>query len=121
MSQITRFVFGAKCSPTCVNYALQRTVRVIATFCHKISNAVLEKFFIDNKLDSLESPEKAINRSNELLQVPGFNFTNPIWDNTGESFFVSKNTSCAITDSLTKRLVLSHVFDPFTVAARLLI
>ena len=40
--------------------------------------AVLEKFYMDDNLDSVESPEKDINRSKELvhlLHLSGFKFT----------------------------------------------
>ena len=52
------------------------------------------------------------------------------WDHTNDTLVVSRGTSCAITKSLTQRLVLSlvsEVFDPialvapFTVGARLLL
>ena len=52
------------------------------------------------------------------------------WDHTNDTLVVSRGTSCAITKSLTQRLVLSlvsKVFDPiglvapFTVGARLLL
>ena len=52
------------------------------------------------------------------------------WDHTSDTLVVSRGTSCAITKSLTQRLVLSvvsKVFDPiglvapFTVGARLLL
>ena len=52
------------------------------------------------------------------------------WDHANDTFVVSRGTSCAITKSLTQRLVLSlvsKVFDPiglvapFTVGARLLL
>ena len=117
----------------------------------------------------MESPEKAINRSKELvhlLHLGGFKlikfvsnvpnladridgspqFSEPKvfvscqensshvlglkWEHTNETLVVSRGTSCAITKSLTQRLVLSlvsKVFDPiglvapFTVGARLLL
>ena len=52
------------------------------------------------------------------------------WDHTNETLVVSRGTSCAVTKSLTQRLVLSlvsKIFDPiglvapFTVGARLLL
>ena len=60
--QYTRHIFGAKDSPTCVNYALQRTARDNAKFYPEAAKAVLENFYMDDYLDSVESPEKAINR-----------------------------------------------------------
>ena len=76
--QYTRHIFGAKDSPTCANYALQRTARDNAKFYPEAAKAVLENFYMDNYLDSVESPEKAINRSKELvhlLHLGGFKLT----------------------------------------------
>ena len=73
--QYTLLVFGAKDSPTCANYALQRTARDNAKFFPEAAKAVLENFYMDDYLDSVESPEKAINRSKEkvyLLHLVGF-------------------------------------------------
>ena len=167
--QYTRHIFGAKDSPTCANYALQRTARDNAKFYPEAAKAVLENFYMDDYLDSVESPEKAINRSKELvhlLHLGGFKLTKFVsnvpnladridgspqttepkvfvscqedsshvlglkWDHTNDTLVVSRGTSCAITKSLTQRLVLSlvsKVFDPiglvkpFTVGARLLL
>ena len=124
---------------------------------------------MDDYLDSVESPEKAINRSKDLvrlLHLGGFKLTKFVsnmpnladridgspqstehkvivscqedsshvlglkWDHTNDTLVVSRRTSCAITKSLTQRLILSlvsKVFDPiglvapFTVGARLLL
>ena len=167
--QYTRHIFGAKDSPTCANYALQRTARDNDKFYPKAAKAVLENFYMDDYLDSVESPEKAINRSKELvhlLHLGGFKLTKFVsnvpnladridgspqstepkvivscqedsshvlglkWDHTNDTLVVSRVTSCAITKSLTQRLVQSlnsKVFDPiglvapFTVGARLLL
>ena len=167
--QYTRHIFGAKDSPTCANYALQRTARDNAKFYPEAATAVLENFYMDDYLDSVESPEKAINRSKELvhlLHLGGFKLTKFVsnvqnladridgspqstepkvivscqgdsshvlglkWDHTNDTLVVSRGTRCAITKSLTQRLVLSlvsKVFDPiglvapFTVGARLLL
>ena len=167
--QYTRHIFGAKDSPTCANYALQRTTRDNAKLYPEAAKAVLEDFYMDDYLDSVESSEKAINRSKELvhlLHLGGFKLTNFVsnvpnladriddssqstepnvivpcqedsshvlglkWDHTNDTLVVSRGTSCAITKSLTQRLVpslVSKVFDPiglvapFTVGARLLL
>ena len=166
--QYTRHKFGAKDLPTCANYALQRTARDNAKFYPEATKAALENFYMDDYLDSVESPERAINRSKELvhLHLGGFKLTNSVsnvpnladridgspqstepkvivscqedsshllglkWDHTNYTLVVSRGTSCAITKSLTQRLVLSlvsKVFDPiglvapFTVGARLLL
>ena len=76
--QYTRHIFGAKDSPTCADYALQRTARDNAKFYPEAAKAVLENFYMDDYLDSVESPENAINRSKELvhlLHLGGFKLT----------------------------------------------
>ena len=155
--------------PICAKYALQRTARDYAKFYPEAAKAALENFYMDYYLDSLESPEKAIKRSKDLvhlLHLDGFKLTKFVsnvpnladridvspqfaepkvivsyqedsshvlglkWDHTNDTLLVSRGTSCAITNSLTQRLVLglvSKVFDPiglvapFTVGARLLL
>ena len=64
--QYTRHIFGAKESPTCANFALQRTARDNAKFYPEAAKAVLEKFYMD------------VNRSKEivhLLHLGGFKLT----------------------------------------------
>ena len=76
--QYTLYIFGAKDSPTCANYALQSTARDHAKFYPEAAKAVLENFYMDDYLDSVESPEKAINRLKELvhlLHLDGFKLT----------------------------------------------
>ena len=73
--QYTRHIFGAKDSPTCANYALQRTVRDNAKFHPEAAISVLENFYMDDYLVSVESPEKAVNRSKELVHLGGFKLT----------------------------------------------
>ena len=168
MYQYTRHVFRAKDSPTCANFALQRTARDNAKFYPEAGKAVLENFYMDDYLDSVESREKATNRSKEmihLLHLGGFKLTKFVsnvpnladrfdgspqstepevifssqedsshvlglkWNHTNDTLVVSRGTSCAITNSLTQRLVLSLVskvldpivlVPPFVVGARLL-
>ena len=167
--QYARHIFGAKDLPTCALYALQRTARDNGKFFPVAAKAVLENFYMDDYLDSVESPEKAINRSKELvllLHLGGFKLTKFVsnvpdladriecspqstepkvifscqegsshvhglkWDHTNDTLVETRGTSCAITKSLSQRLVLSlvsKVFDPivlvalFTVGARLLL
>ena len=76
--QYTRHIFGAKDSPTCANYALQRTARDNAKEYPEAAKAVLENFYMDDYLDSVESPERALIRSKELvhlLHLSGFKLT----------------------------------------------
>ena len=76
--QYTRHIFGAKDSPTCANYALQRTARDNVIQYPEATKAVLENFYMDDYLDSVESPERALKRSKELvllLHLGGFKLT----------------------------------------------
>ena len=76
--QYTRHIFGAKDSPTCANYALQRTAPANAKEYPEAAKAVLENFYMDDYLDSVESPERALIRSKELvhlLHLGGFKLT----------------------------------------------
>ena len=57
--QYTRHIFGAKDSPTCANYALQRTASDNAKEYPEAAKAFLENFYMDDYLDSVESPERA--------------------------------------------------------------
>ena len=67
--QYTRHIFGAKDSPTCANYALQRTARKNVSQYPEAAKAVLENFYMDDYLDSVESPERALKRSKELVHL----------------------------------------------------
>ena len=76
--QYTRHIFGAKDSPTCANYALKRTARDNVDQYPEATKAVLENFYMDDYLDSVESPERALKRSKELvhlLHLGGFKLT----------------------------------------------
>ena len=67
--QNTRHIFGAKDSPSCANYALQRTARDNVNQFPEATKSVLENFYMDDYLDSLESPERALKRSKELVHL----------------------------------------------------
>ena len=76
--QNTRHIFGAEDSPTCANYALQRTARENVSQYPEATRAVLENFYMYDYLDSVESPERALKISKELvylLQLGGFKLT----------------------------------------------
>ena len=76
--QYTRHIFGAKDSPTCANYALQRTARDNVSQYPEAAKTVLENFYMDDYLDSVESPERALKISKELvhlLHLGGFKLT----------------------------------------------
>ena len=76
--QYTRHIFGANDLPTCANYELQHTARDIAKEYPEAAKAVLDNFYIDDYLDSVESPERALIRSKDLvhlLHLGGFKLT----------------------------------------------
>ena len=72
--QYTRHIF----EPTCANYALQRTATDNAKQYPEAAKAVIENFYMDDYLDSVESSERALIRSKEmvhLLHLGGFKLT----------------------------------------------
>ena len=76
--QYTRHIFGAKDSPTCVNYALQRKASDNAKEYPEAAKVVLENLYMYDYLDSVESPERAHIRLKELvhlLQIGEFKLT----------------------------------------------
>ena len=80
--QYTRHIFGAKDWPTCANYALQRTASDNAKDYPEAAKAVLENFYMDDYLDSVESPERALIRSKlvHLLHLDGSKFVSNVPD-----------------------------------------
>ena len=76
--QYTLHIFGAKDSPTCANYALQSTASDNAKEYSEAAKAVHKNFYMDDYLDSVESPERVPIRSTELvhlLHLGGFKLT----------------------------------------------
>ena len=76
--QYSRHIFGAKDSPTCANFALQKTAKNNPRKYPDAAQAVLDKFYMDDYLDSLETPHEALCRAKnlvELLKLGGFNLT----------------------------------------------
>ena len=73
--QYTRHIFGARDSPTCANFALQKTARDNITKYPDAVQAVFDIFYMDEYLDSVDRKEQAILRSRqlgEMLQLGGF-------------------------------------------------
>ena len=70
--QYTRHLFGAKDSPTCANNALQRTAQDNVSQYPEATKTVLENFYMDDYLDSVESLERALKRSKELVHLLHF-------------------------------------------------
>ena len=135
--QYTRHIFGAKVSPTCANYALQRTARDNAKEYPEAAKSVLENFlekFVSNVPDLADrndgsaqstEPKVIVSSKEESIHVLGFK-----WDHNNDTLVVSRVTNSTITKSLTQRLFLSlvsKVYDPiglvapFTVGARLIL
>ena len=76
--QYTRHIFGAKDSPTCFIYALLRTARDNNSDFPEAAQAVSQKFYMDDYLDSMESPiivQKISRDLIELLNRGGFKLT----------------------------------------------
>ena len=75
--QYIRRIFGAKDSPTCANYALQSTASDNAKEYLEAAIAVLENFYMDDYLDSVESLERTLISSKKLvhLYLGGFKLT----------------------------------------------
>ncbi|XP_052443245.1 uncharacterized protein LOC127984578 [Carassius gibelio] len=67
--------FGTTCSPCCATYALQRHVKDNSEGYEDVQRSVEQAFYVDNCLQSLDSPEKArnlIDRMREHLSSGGF-------------------------------------------------
>ena len=76
--QYTRHIFGYRDSPTCANFALQKTPRDNQVLFPDAASAVVQKFYMDDYLDSFLEPEQALKLSKdlvELLKLGGFKLT----------------------------------------------
>ena len=68
--QMLVHIFGAKCSPTCANYALQRTARDnYKKFNSLTYSTVINAFYVDDLLKSVESDAVAITLAKELKEM----------------------------------------------------
>ena len=67
--QYTRHIFGSKDSPTCANYALRRTATDNESTYPDAALAVKEKFYMDDYLESMETSEEVLTRSQALLDL----------------------------------------------------
>ena len=111
--QYTRHIFGAKDSPTCANFALQQTARDNQSAFPEAAKAVQEKFYMDDYLDSVDCPEKALLLSKDLvkmLKLGGFKLTKFVSNVPGlaETLEPSLDTP-AVKDIATHSPVASHV------------
>ena len=75
----TRHVFGAKSSPTCANYALQRTAGDNSKeYSPKVLDTVTNNFYMDDLLKSTNSKEEGLflaDQLRSLVQKGGFKLT----------------------------------------------
>ena len=78
-------IFGATSSPSACSFALQKTAKDFAeSFSPEAVSTVLENFYVDDCLKSVDSPEKGIQLVSELqslLSKGGFNLTKFISNN----------------------------------------
>ena len=112
--QYTRHIFGAKDSPTCANYALQRTALDNEKAYPVAAKAVLEKFYMDDYLDSFARPDKALSASQELvemLKLGGFKLTKFISNvpNLAQTVDPSTDISPAVKEIVSNTSAASHV------------
>ena len=76
--QYSRHIFCAKDLPNCANLAIQKTAKDNTRKYPDVAEAVLDKFYMDDHSDSLETPHEALSRANnlvELLKLGGFKLT----------------------------------------------
>ena len=58
--QYTRHIFGARDSPTCANFALQKTASDNQAEYPEAALAVVQKFYMDDYLDSFQNRDGAL-------------------------------------------------------------
>ena len=68
--QMLVHIFGAKCSPTCAIYALQRTARDNQEKYNALTySTVINAFYVDDLLKSVDSEEVATTLAKELKEM----------------------------------------------------
>ena len=67
--QYQRHIFGAKCAPTCANYALCRNAKDNEHEFPDAAAAVERNFYMDDFLKSVDSVTRAIKLCNELVEL----------------------------------------------------
>ena len=149
--QYTRHIFGARDSPTCAKFSLQKT----ASDNQADYPAVIQKFYMDDYLDSFQNKDDALKLGRDLVslfKLGGYlsrKTVSPIpllkifvrvqtsrrilglkWDHVKDTLVVSRGADCPLDKAITQRTVLSFVssvFDPiglvapYIVKARLLL
>ena len=76
--QYTRHIFGARDSPTCANFALQKTVSDNQAEYPEAASAVVQKIYMDDYLDSFQNRDDALKLGRDivsLLKLGGFHLT----------------------------------------------
>ena len=76
--EFTRHVFGANCSPTCANYALNQVAKDNAIEDEILVKAIQQIFYMDDFLKSVRTPQEAIEiyqKVRDILIKGGFNLT----------------------------------------------
>ena len=99
--QYTRHVFGSKDSPTCANYALQRTARDNFEEYKNAAQAILNDFYMDDFIKSLKTADEALELSiklKDLLTKGGFNLTKWISNQTNLVASVCESKDHGILD-----------------------
>jgi hypothetical protein len=67
-AKMLRHVFGAKCSPTCCNYALKRLARDSDEISDAARETVLNSFYVDDLIDALQEGDVAMDRIVEVTE-----------------------------------------------------
>lgn len=68
--------FGTTCSPCCATFALQHRVKEHSSSDEDVRQSVEQCFYVDNCLQSVQTPEEAkalVDKLRELLATGGFN------------------------------------------------
>ena len=76
--QYTRHIFGASDSPTCANFALQKTASDNQAEYPEAASAVVQKFYMYDYLDSFQNRDDALKLGRNLvslLKLGGFHLT----------------------------------------------
>ena len=76
--QYTRHIFGARDSPNCANFALQKTASVHQAEYPEAASAVVQKIYMDDYLDFFQNRDDALELGRDLislLKLGGFRLT----------------------------------------------
>ncbi|KAG1673596.1 hypothetical protein GQR58_015517 [Nymphon striatum] len=89
--QMTVHLFGGKWSPSCCNFALQKTVQDYGKyFSLKATKSVMDNFYVDNCLVSIDNAEEGVDLARNLmglLDSGGFTLTK--WVNNNQQVLQS--------------------------------